>query len=353
MSKKSTIFKYILLSTLLLMTTACAGPSTPFGALSPFATKTNTTLSEDNTYGGVEIEITPKNLRYHKRANVKVHIKDPEGITSNAQYQVLYNKRDVTDSFKLMKPRSKEPRELVLVYNKLKLPARKVPLIEVLYRRSQGDARQYRASMKNPDCDHKATRAIASTLNFDVPAETIRDLEEVSFNHEINPSMLAALAAQESGFNPKAVSWYRAIGLTQVTHIAEKEILKDVQDWPRYPGIQKLGFSKLKYKILRNEINENNEWRLDPRLSIEGGAKYFKYLEKYWAREDKQLLLAKSGGDLTRLMLASYNIGPGSVTRSIQRKGPEWLKDKEGVTSAKYVNLVTSYCEEFGSGGKE
>ena len=353
MSKKSTIFNYLLLSFIMLVSSACAGPATPFGAISPFSEKSTVKLTEDSVSEGVEIEVTPKRFRYHKRSNVKIHIKDPEGIAPSAQYQVLYNHRDVTDSFKVVKPRTKEPRELVLVYNGLKLPARKVHSIEVLYKRSQGSARTHRRAMKNPDCDYKASRAIASTLDFNVPAETIRDLEEVSFNHEINPSMLAALAAQESGFNPKAVSWYRAIGLTQVTHIAEKEILKDVKDWPRYPGIQKLGFTKLKYKILKNEINQNNEWRLDPRLSLEGGAKYFNYLEGYWSRKDKQVLLAKSGGDLTRLMLASYNIGPGSVSRAIERKGSEWMKDKEGITSAKYVNLVTSYCDEFGHGGHE
>ena len=59
---------------------------------------------------------------------------------------------------------------------------------------------------------------------------------------------------------------------------------------------------------MKDQINEDNEWRLNPRLSLEGGAKYFNYLEKYWEREDKQVLLAQSGGDLTRVMLASYNI---------------------------------------------
>lgn len=350
LKKISTFSRAFFLVFSLLFLGACAGPSTPFGALSLFDDTNEVSESGDTAAGGVEIEVYPKSKVFHKSSQVRVHIKDPKGVGPQAQVQVLYNNRDVTDSFKRRQSRDKNPREIQLVFDGLRLPAHKVHDIQVLYRNNHNSGRLHKVAMGTPKCDFRSTQPISTLLKFKVKDETIRDLEEVAFNNEMNPSLLAALAAQESGFNPKAVSWYRAIGLTQVTHIAEKEIMEHVKDWPRYPKIQRYSYPQLKYKILRDKINENNEWRLDPRLSLEGGAHYFDVLEKYWSREDKKKLVAQSGGDLTRVMLASYNIGPATVSRAIKRGGKNWLKDREGKTSTKYVNLVTSYCQNFAEG---
>jgi soluble lytic murein transglycosylase-like protein len=84
----------------------------------------------------------------------------------------------------------------------------------------------------------------------------------------VEPSLLAGLIQQESGFNPSARSGAGALGLTQLM-----------------PGTAaSLGVAE----------------PLDPAQSIEGGARYLSQL------------LAQFGGNTTDA-LAAYNAGPGAV----------------------------------------
>jgi hypothetical protein len=247
----------------------------------------------------------------------------------------------------------KDKTEIRLQFKDFRLPSRELHDIKVKYQRDPEDPIFFSRRLERARCDLDGFQPLQSTLDFKVSGEVLKEIEEISYQNQINPSFLAALTAQESGFNPRAVSSQRALGLTQVTPIAEKEILQEGKDWPRYPNINDLNFFELKYKVITEEINPENEWRLNERLSLIGGAKYLDYLKNYWSRADKQQLLAKSKGDLTSVLLASYNIGPAKVSRSIERAGPDWLHDPEGRDAVKYVNMVTSYCETFAKGETE
>lgn len=112
-----------------------------------------------------------------------------------------------------------------------------------------------------------------------VAAPTAADVSGVPYANEINaaakkygldPSLLAGLVKQESGFNPNARSSAGATGLTQLMPATARSL--GVTD------------------------------ATDPVQALDGGAKYLKQM------------LDKFGGD-PKLALAAYNAGPGAVTR--------------------------------------
>lgn len=111
------------------------------------------------------------------------------------------------------------------------------------------------------------------------PVSTAADVSGVPYASEINaaakkygldPSLLAGLVKQESGFNPNARSSAGATGLTQLMPATAKSL--GVTD------------------------------ATNPAQALDGGAKYLKQM------------LDKFGGD-PKLALAAYNAGPGAVTR--------------------------------------
>src|SRR4029079_16070048 len=103
-------------------------------------------------------------------------------------------------------------------------------------------------------------------------------------------------------------------GLTQITSSSEAEVVKVKAKFPRYPGIGDMSLLDLKLDIVRGKINEDNEWRLNPIRSIEGGVTYLNYLTDYWNRPEKRNLVAKAldtkGPVPSDIILASYNSGP-------------------------------------------
>ena len=107
--------------------------------------------------------------------------------------------------------------------------------------------------------------------------------------------------------------------------------------------------------IANGKVNASNEWRLNPGLSIQGGAEYLTYLAEYWSRPDKRAQLEKYVGDddyaLSLVMLASYNSGGSRVSAAIDADGKKWLQDDELGEARKYVRRVASYCDYFGGSG--
>lgn len=360
MKRKLLFISYAFSRTLLALvlaslSLACAGPSTPFGSIGFFDSLSLNSAEPDEPIDSAEVQISmnPNTKTFLKPTDLKILISDPKGIGPKANYSVFYNGRNVTNNFKISESRKSNPREVFLTFKGLRLPPSKFSEVTVSYQRNPGDAKVFTKRLEPPTCNLIEPKTIKTTLSFDVESNLIQTIEETALDNKINPNLLAALTAQESGFNSKAISTYKAIGLTQMTNIAEKEIIEQAGNWPRYPGISDLSFWELKYKIVKEDIHEQNEWRMDPKLSLLGGSLYLNKLKTYWARADKQKLVKDSGSTLTQVILASYNIGPATVSRAIERKKKKWLTDHEGATSTKYVNLVGDYCQKFAAGGPQ
>ncbi len=276
------------------------------------------------------------------------------GVPDDANIVLTYNGLDVTASFLSQAYEiSSDPfrREVKWTTKDMRLPASRDHLIKASYKRDS-EAPSVAAQYHPPLCSAFYTRGLISRVPDFRPAfEVIQQINQSSMEQNLNPFFIAAIVAQESGFNSLAVSSSRALGLTQVTPLGDQEISKQYSDWPRYPGASTLPFPILKMAVLGGQIHSGNEWRLDPTLSIQGGVAYIQYLNQYWRRPDKQSLiesrLGPSEASFSEVILASYNSGAARVAEALERRGADYLKDNVLTQASKYVHQVISYCDHF------
>lgn len=341
----------------------CAGPTTPFGALNGFATHYG---SEDaisdraaakSMTGDVKIDFRPTRQILHGPSNFSVKVFDAKGIPENFNLNLYYNNEDLTRSFtrnaEITFLNAERTLMQVTTPNLRLLPSRD-HRVRVHYKRSKDD-QEVVAKFKPPRCSaFRGPKSVKEIPIFPVERSWLKSINRYSDKQKVNPNFVAGLIAQESAFNPRAVSSARALGLTQVTSIGEAEIIKMHESWPRFPNIEKLSVRELNRQISKGNIHSGNEWRLNPDLSIRGGIEYVKFLTGYWKRPDKRALIHKhlhrTESNMTEIVLASYNSGAARVSQAIARKGKYWLNDSELKEAKKYVRRVTSYCDSFARG---
>ncbi len=340
-----------------LFCSGCVGPTTPFGAIRLLNGTSSFSLSSKSDRGSLNdarLRFLPERQVLHGPTNFSIVIEDPLGVPEDFRLMVLYNGRDVSEQFlNQAEFDAADPlRHVVrLTAKHLRLlPTRDNDVVVVYVR--QPEARPVFAQYLPPVCSaFSLSQALTSVPNFEPPQSMLNMINKVSLQNNFNPFFVAALVAQESGFDPKALSHNRALGLTQVTTLGESEVIKRFADWPRYPGMADMSLPALRFSILSGEIHSGNEWRLDPTLSIKGGVEYLTILSDYWSRPEKktqlQTYLARDEVSLTDVMLASYNSGATRVSEALEAMGANYLKSDDLGNAHKYVRRVVSYCDHF------
>jgi hypothetical protein len=250
--------------------------------------------------------------------------------------------------------RDRERGILRLVFRDVRLRRRQVDEVVFRYESLHG-RRQLSAWWPPPECPMGARWRASAIHGFPSADAHALLVHEVASASGINPSLLAGLVAQESGFNPKAVSWAKAIGLTQITSIAETTVLQRTgAQWPRFAGLADMSWLRAKLLIDMGVIDRTLEWRLDPRLSLQGGVVFLRYLRHYWQRPAHMRLLASHGLNndlrLTEVLLASYHSGAARAKRAIRAEGAQWLRGRPVAEARYYVRRVFSYCWHFAHG---
>lgn len=333
--------------------TGCAGPTTPFGAVNGFGKFVDKITAKifSGLPSGTHIRFSPRRQILHGRADFDVIIEDSAGVPEDHHLVFIYNGQDMTSSFLKGAERTyldHKHRQLRFTTRDVRLLPSKDHSIRVLYLRDS-KSEPVVADYRPPSCQaFEAERSIASIPKFDAPAEFVQMINKHARRERLNPYYLAGLIAQESSFDPHAISSAKALGLTQITSLGEGEVVKSKNDWPRYPGIENMSVIELRLAVFNGTVHPGNEWRLNPDLSIHGGADYLTYLNKYWGKAEKRELLKSA--DLNEVLLASYNSGAARVGRAIERRGADWLQDDELEEARKYVRKVTSYCDHFAHG---
>ena len=337
---------------------ACVGPTTPFGAIDPFAPHN---LEDERQLASLrqlasvqnsemtEINFQPSRQVLHASSDLSIEIKDKHFIPYDYNINIYHNGLDVTQEFLTQSHvfRSRDGRQLIFTLKNFRLKTMDPNKIRVVFHKDKNT--KVEAYYKPPFCSLFDKDKLASVHPFKPPKDFLSMIESVAKTANYNPSFLAGIVAQESGFNPKAVSWAKAIGLTQMTPLAEEEVIEDYKDWPRHPGINDLTYFTIKSKIYLGEIDDNSEWRLDPKKSLQGGLAYITYLYEYWSSH-KELIDTLPGDpkvNLSEVILASYNSGAARVKAALLQDKENWKKNSSLKEAIKYLKKVSSFCFHF------
>ncbi len=337
-----------------LLFCACAGPTSPFGGVEVWSGDGDPIFFKSAEMPASEFSISPKRQVLHKESDfvLKFNLKKQKALSSDIK--VTYNNKDVTNTFlKSTSIKKSADSAIQYIFNRLYLKPDKHHNINVFWR-AEKDGLYSRVAYLPPVCFLKDDFALVTTKPFKPAKAIINSINTTAKEQQLNPSLLAGLIAQESGFKSNRVSYAKAVGLTQITGPAEEEIKKMRPDWRSDPLIDELDFLTVSQLISNRTINQTVDWRLNPPQAIEGGALYLNYLIDYWSSEENKKLLGQHPNiSLTSVVLASYNSGALRVKNKIKANGEDWLEDNDLKEAFKYVNSVSSYCYHFSAPDEE
>lgn len=337
--KINNLLLILLLSNLLA---SCAGPYSPFGALSEWP-KDFRTVMELKNEPKRKVIFYPQSQILHRTTDLQILIEDNKLIPENYVLEIYYNGSNITNSFLNKAKIKRYKNQLHIIFENLSLGVKKQHEIYFKYQSHPGSKATI-AKFDRPQCN---INYIDQRLDTN---DLLNKVFRVSSNLGVNPYLIMGLIAQESSFNYKAVSTARALGLTQVTPLAEKHILEKHPNWPSYPGLSDKNYLELKAILAMDEANPGNEWRLDIEKSITGSIEYIRYIQKFWKREKSKDLLGRSTGNPNvslDIILASYNSGPWRVKRALEKLGSQWIDSNQLGEARKYVRKINSYCIAF------
>ncbi|MCB0392277.1 MAG: transglycosylase SLT domain-containing protein [Bdellovibrionales bacterium] len=348
--------KEIFLTFLTILLLGCAGPTTPFGAISKLIPDSRDEEAKNPTRAPAHdvqelatIEFIPKRQNLHFNKNFQIKIKGVKEKNYQNSLNITYNNINVTKKLLNIAKVTRFGEDVIITVPRLHLPSNRYNDIKVIY--NEPGSQPVIATYFPPSCRIYDHNLIENTEPFEPPKYFIHLIETFAPQSHVNPSLIAGIIAQESGFNPNAVSWAKAIGLTQMTPLAEEQIIEDFDHYPRYPNLNDYSYIRIKSLIDSGKLNENEEWRLNPNFSIQGGIAFMKYIDSYWRNPQNAKFWQTLPGDpsvvYSQVLLASYNSGPARVKYAIKRKGSRWLLDKKLTEAHKYVNRVFSYCYHF------
>lgn len=352
----------------------CAGPTTPFGAIHSLAPQTQVL---DDVLPQTQIEpepsapaaialrapasVTPSIRHFpsaqvlHDKMDLGVAVRDRMGVHQDSQIQIQFNGYLVTTARDLTLPPDDSTRGFYTFKN-VRLRDDRENRIITIYKR--GDSQMAaREPLPPPHCDWRDNGLVKTVQPFLAEPQLLTALTQFSFASKTNATFLAGVVAQESGFDPQSVSSAKALGLMQITPLADRQIQSLFPNWPRDSRVEQLSASRVRSLVTNGELTATHDWRLDPKLSFQGGVAIFKDMQSFWNRSEAKALLQNEfkgpAPDETTLLLASYHAGPSRVRRAILDYGDRYLEDDELKTTRRYIQRVKSYCHHFGQSESE
>ncbi|WP_372651389.1 lytic transglycosylase domain-containing protein [Halobacteriovorax sp.] len=337
----------------LFIITSCAGPYHPFGSNYSVSKISNDLFKKSKQHkAGQDLDskniiFSPKYQVLHESRNFSIEIKRNE-TSSEEKIYFFYNNVDITDQVEAISNVDRTSTKIIYTIANLTLPPVESHNFSVIYK-SSPEAAPIGKTYPFPDCDIQ-DNPLLSAAKIKARRSVKNALKKIAEETELNSALMAGLIEQESSFNPKAVSWAKAVGLTQITPVAEKQLLEN-KEYYAYPKWGRLPASVLKTYIETGKINKDNDWKLDPIQSIKGGFDYLEYISNYWKKpqniEAFPEQIKNNDEELTSIILASYNSGPSRVKRNLLKRGMYWLEARELKEARKYVYKVKSYCRQY------
>jgi soluble lytic murein transglycosylase-like protein len=332
----------------LFLCISCAGPVSPFGSFNLFSFKSNNGINKHGRMpanANDAILMSPDyqllNEKYQQKITYYKNAKGKHEFWINYQGHLYpidhFSKANI----------SNDHLKTQLTLENFLLSSRKLHDIEFLVTNQYGNI-VAKKKLNRPVCSFNEIEKDFEIKKYAPEDRLVQKLLNLAEKSGINPALLAALIAQESSFNPKAISWSMALGLTQITPLAAKEIEEKTSYWPMNPKVKRLSYPKLKLYIFSGLIDENDDWRLNAEYSIKGGIYYLQFLLEYWNLPENRNLLARFNKvNINEIILASYNSGAARVKKEVQKLQGNWLKSKNLSEARNYVQSIMSLCQTF------
>ncbi len=334
---------------ILLQVVSCAGPITPFGAVDFVHVEKETKeldihpgrfLASENTM----IYIDSPYLLFHRPYEINIQMLKEKELTPT-----LNLNGNTIDLLKLSNVEKYENDKIVNYKIKnIKLNPELIYSLKINLKDKYQNI-IYSTKLGYPECPIGLSFQVKNYADFDVNKKIKDIFTDHSDEFQVNPTLLASLVAQESSFNPNAVSSAKAIGLTQITPLAAHEISKMNPHWPINKKVNKLNYMQIRYQVESGILNETNDWRLNTKKSLIGGSRYMTKIDEYWNKEKNSELLNQYNYKYPReaVILASYNSGPSRVKRQMKDYHEDWINSPKLNEARKYVQNILGYCHDF------
>ena len=329
---------------------SCAGPTTPFGGVSFFSGDGSSVFGLFSDTASEKLQISPSRQNLHMSYSLVLSAQVETSL--EPRLRVLYNNKDITRTFKKnLSSQSRAEEGMKYTFGNLRLPASELHDIQIFVEETDSDGNlieTYSIKHSRPECILNEAKNVQTTKPFSTRGSTLREIQDLAQREGLSPAFITGLIAQESGFDSKALSRSRALGLTQITPLADRELRKNRPEWRRDSRIESLSLYSLRSLIESGQLTANSDWRMNESQSIEGGVLYVKYLLSYWSLpENKKLLENMTPAERSDVILASYNSGASRVKRNIIERQKLWMTGSELKEAFKYINKVSSYCYHF------
>ena len=371
----------------------CAGPTSPFGGVNPWdlVNHADTLIPSDESTqvqaSPIERNLSnaqweylkaqqqpdkpwvlmePREINYINPVVLRIYIHDPQNHGQRPRIRLTYDDWDLTSKIKNKDHWQKiSTEDWQFTSSRIKFSPSRIGELKVSFH-SHSSHQWVSNQLVEPHCafdvgdtplenQYYALKGLQQTGRFQVEPALLAKIENLAWDQKLNPNLLAALIAQESAFNPRAVSMAKAIGLTQITPMAEVQISNVHPEFPRFPGLNQFSFMRLMTLVKMQEIGPEQEWRLDPEQSIRGGITYLNMVRNYWNKVGHNRIPAAlqpsekslNQQEVLALTLASYNSGPSRIRRAYLQSPKNWLKDDNLQEARTYVHKISSYCANF------
>jgi hypothetical protein len=294
----------------------------------------------------LKITFDPPFQNWHDNQSISITIDSAQTISPLYELKFYYNGRELTQELQAqaqMRWEKLGTRLVITLPHMRFLPGRQNDL--GIYFRPDPSSDYVLAHHRTPECPLQEDWPIVAEHLPLMGKNLIKSLQLHANNNTINPAMLASLIQQESNFDSRAVSSAKAIGLTQVTPVTSKEILKKFPHWPQDQRAEELPANLLRILIQTGLMNREHDWRLDDQRSIQGGATYISYLGRLWQSPDYQMILSTlERPAFEDIVLASYHSGPNRVREAMRQHSDQWSLASDLRQARYYIGKVKSYC---------
>lgn len=326
---------------MLCLLMSCAGPYSPFGAINAGTNNFGQILKQSNQSQEELVRVYPKFQNIHRNHDLTIVL---DNYTDKSKFNVFYNGIEITESFISSSFIRYGKNKKIIQYSSLNLPSNTV---HDIYFKYQPHDNQFPiiVEWEKPKCTHNKISRDMKHNN-----ELIQMVNDLSNPNYMNPNYILGIIAEESLFNPKAVSENKSIGLTQISPLAENYITKTHKSWPQYPSINQYNSLKIKTLIEIEEIHKHNEWRLNEELSIKGAITYIHRIRDYWNKPENNKIVKsifKEQVPIDEIILASYKSGPLRVKKQLHLYGKRWRESRDLREANLYIRKVNSYCAAF------